>query len=244
MKTKKLIIILASILVIPVTFLVILAGLLVYCKVTDTVIFDIVGVTYNYDGELSAEEIRSISGITFPSDILFVGRSHGESKNSNSWYYTSKEPFKLPENAKERRVEVTLENQTYELSLGGFASGITWRSDKPFKTPVDLDDLYKNGDLCFKDKESLVLAVEELEAKGKKWKTDSTLERDERIFSLLFKTNVIGATKSWWRDWITNNFVFEAQVLETPEKYYLYLNSREAYPSELEALKAKEVAVE
>lgn len=243
MKKKNIIIILASVLVVPVAFLVVLAGLLVYCKVTDTVIFDIVGVTYNYDDELSAEEIRSRSGITFPSDTLFVGNSHGDAKNDIGWYYASKELFKLPENAKERRVEVTLENQTYELSLGGFG-GLTWRSDKPFKLPVDLDDLYRNGDLCFKDKESLVLAVEELEAKGKKWKTDSTLERDERIFSLLFKTNVIGATKSWWRDWITNNFVFEAQVLETPEKYYLYLKSREAYPSELEALKAKEVAAQ
>lgn len=180
MKTKNIIIILASVLVVPVIFLaVILAGLLVYCKITDTVIFDIVGVTYNYDGELSAEEIRSRSGITFPSDTLFVRNIHGEGKNDNNWYYTSKELFKLPENL-----------------------------DRPL------------------------------------WhKTDrSSLERDERIFSRLFETNVIGATEFWWANWITNDFAFEAHILKTQEKYYLDLSSREALPSELESLKAKEVA--
>lgn len=229
MKTKNLIIILASVLIMPGAILAMLVGIIILWGM----------IIYVDVGGLSAKEIRSISGITFPSDILFVRRSH-EGKNDNTWYYTSKEPFKLPENAKKRRV-ATLENQTYELSLGGFY-GVIWSSDKPFKLPVDLDDLYKNGDIWFKDKESLISRVEELKARGYEWETDSDLEQDERIFSCYFKTNVIGATKFWWGDWITNNFAFEAKILETPEKYYLYLSSREALPSELESLKAKEVA--
>ena len=243
MKTKNIIIILASVLVVPVTFLVILAGLLVYCKVTDTVIFDIVGVTYNYDGELSAEEIHSISGITFPSDTLFVGNSHGDAKNDIGWYYASKEQFRLPEDLDELEI-ITLENQTYVLTLGGVGN-LCWRSDeKPFKLPVDLDELYSQYNNGFEDKESFLARVKELEAKGEEWEAESDLELDEKIFSSHFKTHISGATESWSANWITNNFAFEAHMLKTPEKYYLHLWSREAYPSELEALKAKEVAAE
>lgn len=182
-------------------------------------------VIHTYKGELSAEEVRSRSGITFPSDTLFIRDSHGEGKNNKSWFYTSKEPFKLPENVDVLNI-TTLKNQTYYLMLGGVGN-LCWRSDeKPFKLPVDLDELYSQNNMGFANKEALVSRVKELEAKGEEWVAESNLELKEKIFSSCFKTNIIGATEAWWADWTTNGLAFRAQILKTPEKYYLDLWSR------------------
>ncbi|MBP5760588.1 MAG: hypothetical protein J6W90_04345 [Verrucomicrobia bacterium] len=237
-------ILLGIVLSMPIVYISIVGGIFIYGIIIDKDIFSTSKIEVTYDGkELNAKEICSRSGITFPNDTLLIGNCHGEDKNDICWYYTSKEPFKLPENLDELEI-ITLENQTYDLTLGGVGN-LCWRSDeKPFKLPVDLDELYLQNNLGFANKEALVSRVKELEAKGEEWVAESDLELDEKMFSCYFKTNIVGATESWSANWITNNFAFEAEILKTPEKYYLHLWSREALPSELEALKAKEVAVE
>ena len=240
MKTKNiLIIVLVLILGIPIVYLSMIIGIFIYGLVIDGDIFNIDRIEVTYDGkELSAEEVRSRSGITFPSDTLFVGDSHGEGKNNKNWFYTSNESFELPVDVDELEI-ITLENQTYNLTLGGVGN-LCWRSDeKPFKLPVDLDELYSQYNDGFEDKESFLARVKELETKGEEWEAESDLEQDEKIFSSHFKTHISGATESWCANWITNNLAFEARILKTPEKYYLDLWSRKPDPYELKDLEAK-----
>ena len=188
-------------------------------------------------GNEPKNQIPSQSGIVFPKDALLIRDL--DDRLGQHLYYTAKEPFILPENLK-RLHSINLKNQDYYLELGDIGNGLSWISDeKPFKLPVDLDELYLQDNKGFASKEALVSRVKELEAKGEEWETHSNLELDEKIFSCYFKTNITGATESWSANWITNNFAFEAQMLKTPEKYYLHLWSREALPSELEALEAK-----
>ena len=247
MKIKKIItIVLAIMLCIPIVVLSILGGIFTLLLLTiDVKDIDISCALKNREELKEIEhDIRSKSGIIFSSNVLFDNGIYHKYRNKNgNWNYISKESFKLPENLDSLKI-TTLENQTYDLTLGGVGN-LCWRSDeKPFKLPVDLDELYLQNNLGFANKEALVSRVKELEAKGEEWVAESDLELDEKMFSCYFKTNIVGATESWSANWITNNFAFEAQILKTPEKYYLHLWSREALPSKLEALKAKEVAVE
>ena len=64
-------------------------------------------------------------------------------------------------------VSINLKNQDYYLELGDIGNGLSWISDeKPFKLPVDLDELYLRDNKGFASKEALVSRVKELEAKG------------------------------------------------------------------------------
>ena len=239
-------IVLTIMLCIPIVILSILGGIFILLLLTiDVKNIDISCALENREELKEIEhDIRSKSGIIFSSNILFDNGIYHKYRNENgNWYYTSKESFKLPENLDSLKI-TTLENKIYHLTLGGVGN-LEWRSDeKPFKLPVDLDELYVQNNMGFANKEALVSRVKELEAKGEKWEAYNDLELWEQMFSCYFKTNIVGATESWSANWITNNFAFEAQMLKTPEKYYLHLWSRKALPSELEALKDKEVAVE
>ncbi|MBR4249114.1 MAG: hypothetical protein IKQ24_03055 [Verrucomicrobia bacterium] len=186
-------------------------------------------------------KLRSQSGIVFPKDALLIRAL--DDRLGQHLYYTAKEPFILPENLK-RLHSINLKNQDYYLELGDIGNGLSWISDeKPFKLPVDLDELYLQDNKGFASKEALVSRVKELEAKGEEWETHSNLELDEKIFSCYFKTNITGATESLWANWITNGLVFDAQILKNPEKYYMRLwLVRKARPDELET--KKEVATQ
>ena len=73
---------------------------------------------------------------------------------------------------------------------------------------------------------------------------DDFIHEFEKSFSESFKTNISDATDYSWARWKTNTFSFNAQILNTDEKSYLKLFARKMGPSELEALKAREVAAQ
>ena len=55
-------------------------------------------------------------------------------------------------------------------------------------------------------------------------KTSNT-DTFKKLFSRMFETNITEATEYMEARWMTNGFVFSVQILETPDLYYLNLNS-------------------
>jgi len=116
------------------------------------------------DVEKYGKKMQPKSGIVFPADTTFV-RGHWVKysicqERYAGWFYTSKDPFQLPEN-----VEVDI----YEDDM----------------------DMYED------------------------W------------FSGYFEKNITGATEYKRASWTTNGFDFEAEILKTPDQYYLHLGSEE-----------------
>jgi hypothetical protein len=184
------------------------------------------------DVEEYGKEMQPQSGIVFPADTTFVNgywvKNTFFQERGTGWKYTSKEPFQLPENAKvniEKR-----EDQTYYLKIGD----IEWSSSIPFQLPVNLNRLYWFERSWYRNGETLKAYVKDLEAQGEKWFTESDFDRHEDWFGRMFETNITGATEYKKAKWMTNGFVFSASMLETPEQYYLYLDSHVPRSYELE----------
>ncbi len=133
------------------------------------------------DVEKYGKKIQHQSGMIFPADVTFVKGYWVKysifQERCAGWYYISKEPFQLPENAK-------------------------------------------------------------FIARTK------SLDEIKAMYSKSFETNIADVTRYLKAEWMTNDFVFSACILETLEQHYLELDYYIPRSSELEALKAKEVAVE
>ena len=63
---------------------------------------------------------------------------------------------------------------------------------------------------------------------------EDDMDMYEDWFSGYFETNITGATEYKEAKWMTNGFVFDAEMLETPERYYLNLSSYVPRSYELE----------
>ncbi|MBO7524044.1 MAG: hypothetical protein J6T79_00910, partial [Verrucomicrobia bacterium] len=63
---------------------------------------------------------------------------------------------------------------------------------------------------------------------------EGDMDMYEDWFSGYFETNITGATEYKEAKWMTNGFVFDAEMLETPERYYLNLSSYVPRSYELE----------
>ena len=184
------------------------------------------------DVEEYGKKMQPKSGIVFPVDTTFV-KGHWVKycifqERCAGWKYTSKEPFQLPENA-EVNIEKR-EDQTYYLKIGD----IEWSSWMPFQLPVNLNGLHWFERSWCGDEESLKAHVKDLEENGEKWVTESDFDGYEEWFGRMFETNITGATEYKKAEWMKNGFVFSASMLETPERYYLRLDSHVPRSYELE----------
>ena len=63
---------------------------------------------------------------------------------------------------------------------------------------------------------------------------EDDMDMYEDWFSGYFETNITGATEYKKAEWMKNGFVFSASMLETPERYYLRLDSHVPRSYELE----------
>jgi hypothetical protein len=63
---------------------------------------------------------------------------------------------------------------------------------------------------------------------------EGDMDMYEDWFSGYFETNITGATEYKKAEWMKNGFVFSASMLETPERYYLRLDSHVPRSYELE----------
>ncbi len=61
-----------------------------------------------------------------------------------------------------------------------------------------------------------------------------SIDEIKERYSKSFKTNITDVTRYLEAEWMTNGFVFSADMLETPERYYLNLSSYVPRSYELE----------
>ena len=153
-KTKKTILII---------FLILISPVILFVDIIIVSIIDELTITQK-DVEKYGKKMQPKSGIVFPADTTFV-KGHWVKysicqERYASWFYTSKDPFQLPEN-----VEVDI----YEDDM----------------------DMYED------------------------W------------FSGYFEKNITGATEYKRARWTTNGFDFEAEILKTPDQYYLHFGAEE-----------------
>ena len=123
------------------------------------------------DVEEYGKKMQPKTGIVFPVDTTFV-KGHWVKycifqERCAGWFYTSKDPFQLPENA-----------------------------------------------------EFIVRT--------------KSLDEIKAMYSKSFETNIADVTRYLKAEWMKNGFVFDAEMLETPERYYLYLDSYVPRSYELE----------